>query len=313
MILPMKRLFCVNANKYQDGSNFEVYWPASLDRPRNNAVMFVNEENIYRLDRLRDVKECIIYYPVRCEVSDSIKVKNVLIETAAPRTSYCLFFKENRISNLPKKEKCVERNGAQISEDARIGANSTIMPFAYIGGEVRIGSDCYIGTGVRLVGRIDIGNRVVIRENTVIGADGLSTDRDDDGKAATMPQFGTVIIEDDVQIGANTVIARGAIDDTTIRRGAKIDNACFISHNVCIGEDTFIVGETIMFGGSTVGDKAFISGNSTVRNKVRIENEAMIGMGSVVTKDIGKGVTVMGNPARKKGATKKNDRILSQL
>ena len=296
----MKKLFCVNAVKYDSSRLFKVYWPASLDKPKDNAVMFVNKKNIHRLDRLNMVKECIVFYPEGAEIPKEVRKRNVLIESADPRTSYCLFFRENNIRYLPDKERCREDRGALIAENAKIGKGTIIMPFAYIGGEAVIGEDSYIGSGSRLVGRIQVGDNVIIRENTVIGADGLSTDRDQEGKAATMPQFGGVIIEDDVQIGANCVIARGAIDDTTIRRGSKIDNSTFISHNVEIGEDTFIVGETIMFGGSSAGNKVFISGNSTIRNKTSIGDGATVGMGSVVVKNVEPGTVVLGNPARAK-------------
>lgn len=296
----MKKLFCVNANKYDSSQNFEVYWPASLDNPRDNAVMFVNRVNIHRLDKLNEVNKCIVYYPIEVEIPDNLKSKNiVLIGVEDPRVSYCLFYKENNIRFLPPFEKMKEVSGALIAETASIGDNTTIMPFAYIGGEVSIGEGCYIGAGTKLVGRIEIGNNVVIRENTVIGADGLSTDRDKDGRAATMPQFGGVVIEDDVMIGANTVIARGAIDNTVIKRGSKIDNSSFISHNVVVGEDTFIVGETIMFGGSSTGKGVFLSGNTTVRNKVSVGDKATVGMGSTVTKNVEPGATVFGNPAHK--------------
>ena len=296
----MKKLFCVNANKYDSNRNFEVYWPASLDNPKDNAVMFVNRVNIHRLNRLNEVNECIVYYPMEIDIPEELRKKNiVLIGVEDPRVSYCLFYKENNIRFLPPRENMKEASGALIAETATIGLNTTVMPFAYIGGEVIIGENCYIGAGTKLVGKITIGNNVVIRENTVVGADGLSTDRDKDGRAATMPQFGGVVIEDDVMIGANTVIARGAIDDTVIKRGSKIDNSSFISHNVVVGEDTFIVGETIMFGGSSTGKGVFLSGNTTVRNKVSVGDNAMVGMGSTVTKNVEPGTTVFGNPAHK--------------
>ena len=107
-----------------------------------------------------------------------------------------------------------------------------------------------------------------------------------------------MIIEDNVQIGALTVIGKGAIDDTVIRAGSRIDNSCFISHNVQIGEDTLVVGETIMFGSSSTGEQTFISGNSTVRDGVAIGKRAMIGMGSVVTKSVPDDGIVKGNPAK---------------
>lgn len=296
----MEKLFCINAGKYDDSRAFKVYWPASLDKPRDNAVMFVNEKNFHRINRLNLVKECIIFYPTGHEIPEEVRSKNVLIETQDPRMAYCLFFRENKIRYLPKVEKCKNIEGALIADSAKVGEETIVMAFAYIGGEVTIGKGCYVGCGSRLVGKIQIGNNVVIRENTVIGADGLSTDRDSEGKAATMPQFGGVLIEDDVQIGANCVIARGAIDDTIIKHGSKIDNSTFISHNVVVGEDTFIVGETIMFGGSSTGKRVFISGNSTIRNKVSIGNDAIIGMGSVVVKNVESSTIVFGNPAHTK-------------
>jgi len=122
--------------------------------------------------------------------------------------------------------------------------------------------------------------------------------RKPDGSPATIPQFGGVVIEDNVQIGANTVIARGAIDDTVIHHGSKIDNLCFVSHNVQIGANTFIVGETIMFGSSSTGEQVYISGNSTIREGIHVGDRALVGMGSVVVKPVPDDAIVKGNPAK---------------
>lgn len=297
----MNQLFCVSAAELSPLHDFEVYHPASLDKPSDHSVMFINEKNIGRIEDIAGVRNCIIFHPTTLVVPDAVRLNNLMIPCEDPRTAYCLFFREHRITNAPRKEnmRCVD--GAWIAETASVGENSVIMPLAYVGGEVTIGDNVYIGAGTKIVGKVQIGNNVVIRENTVIGADGLSTDRDEDGKAATMPQFGGVRIEDDVQIGALTVIARGAIDDTVIGRGCKIDNSCFISHNVQLGEDTFVVGETIMFGGSKTGKQSFISGNSTIRNKVSIGDYATVGMGAVVTKNVEDHAVVFGNPAHAKG------------
>lgn len=296
----MGKLFSINVSRYSEEHDFMVYYPASLDRPRANSVMFINQKNLHRVDALRQVKECLVFCPPELKVDKEIEDANLIVRAADPRTAYCLFFRDNGITNYPKQETVEWWDGALIAPEAKIGAGTTVMPFAYIGGEVEIGRNCYIGSGVRLVGRVRIGDNVSIRENSVIGADGLSTDRDGDGKAATMPQFGGVVIEDDVQIGALTVIARGAIDDTIIERGSKIDNSTFISHNVHIGEDTFVVGETIMFGGSSTGERVFISGNATIRNKAKLGDRAFVGMGSVVTKDVPPRAVVFGNPAAQK-------------
>ena len=294
----MNMFFEVNVNKYDPRKDFCVYRPASLNKPKNNAVMFVSHGYMSQIDAFLSCRDCLVFWPAAYAVSEEIKERHAVVVCDNPRNGYCGFFRDNRITYYPPVESFNFLNGAYIATDATIGKNCQILPGVYVGGQVRIGNNCYIGAGTKLVGSIDIGNNVIIRENSVIGADGLSTDRDIDGKALTMPQFGGVIIEDDVQIGALTVIARGAIDNTIIKRGSKIDNSTFISHNVVLGEDTFVVGETIMFGSSSTGKQAFISGNSTIRDGRHVGEKAIVGMGSVVVHDVRDGSIVKGNPAK---------------
>ena len=294
----MKEYFRVNALKYADGKNFDVVRPASLNNPKDNAVMFVTESYMAYRDACNHCNNCLIFWPENVDVPEEIKNRHAVFQCDNPKDGYCRFFRENNITYYPPAERFEAVNGAYIAETAKIGNNCRIFPGAYIGGEVEMGDNCYVGAGTCLVGEIHMGSNIVIRENAVIGADGLSTDRDENGQALTMPQFGGVIIEDDVQIGALTVVARGAIDNTILRRGTKIDNSTFISHNVVVGEDTFVVGETIMFGSSSTGKQAFISGNSTIRNGCHIGEKSIVGMGSVVVRSVKSGAVVKGSPAR---------------
>lgn len=294
----MKKYFDVDITGYDATKAFHVYRPASLSAPKDNAVMFITQQHMDQMGQFLKCRECLVFWPEESEVPEVVAVLHAVVKCKFPRKSYCLFFRDNQITYYPPAEPFRLENGAFIAETAKIGADCTILPGAYIGGEVEMGDYCYIGAGVRLVGEIHIGNRVIIRENSVIGADGLSTSRDEDGKAITMPQFGGVVIEDDVQIGALTVIGRGAIDHTVLKRGSKVDNSSFISHNVVLEEDTFVVGETIMFGSSSTGKRAYISGNATIRDGRHVGNDAKVGMGAVVVHDVPDGVVVKGNPAR---------------
>lgn len=294
----MKEYFRVNVSKYSDDKDFYIYRPSSLNHPKDHAVMFISEGYMQFQEVFYQVDHCLIYWPEQIEVPHEITERHVVVKCKNPHLQYCMFFRENQITYLPPAENGKMVNGSFIAENANIGNDVTIMPGAYVGGEVTIGDHVYIGAGTKLVGEVHIAEGVIIRENSVIGADGLSTDRDENGKAATMPQFGGVILEKDVQIGANTVIARGAIDNTVIGEGSKIDNQCFISHNVVIGMDTFVVGETIMFGSSSTGKGAYLSGNSTIRNGIHVGDHALVGMGSVVVKNVESGKTVKGNPAK---------------
>lgn len=293
-----KTYFHVNVGKYFPEWDFEVVRPASLHNPKDNAVMFVTEKYSNQVNELYSISNCLIYWPVAIEVPAGIAEKHAVVKCENPHLQYCKFYSENNITHYPPIEEYDVVNGAYIARTAQIGPNVKIFPGVYIGGEVEIGKNVYIGSGVKLVGQIFIGKNVVIRENAVIGADGLTTDRDENGKAVTMPQFGGIVIEDDVQVGANTIICRGAIDDTIIRRGVKVDNSCFISHNVQLGEDTFVVGESIMCGSSSTGRQVLISGGSAIRNGIHIGSNSMVGMGSAVVKSIGAGVIVKGNPAK---------------
>ena len=293
-----KEYFCVSVSKYISDKQFNVFRPASLDNPKDNAVMFITEKNIDSADVFNTVFNCLVFWPITIHVPAAMKLNHAVYECQEPRLQFCKFFADNQIKHNPPNDEYEQVNGSFIAKSAKFGANVQLFPGVYIGGEVEIGNNVYIGSGTKIVGKVTIGDDVVIRENSVLGADGLSTDRDENGHAVTLPQFGGIIIEDNVQIGALSVIARGAIDDTIICRGSKIDNSSFISHNVQIGEDTFIVGESIMFGSSSTGVRVLISGNSTIRNGIRIGNEAVVGMGSVVVKPVPDNSVVKGNPAK---------------
>lgn len=294
----MKEYFKVNVDQYDETKHFVVVRPSPLNQPKDNSVMFIMPEHISNWEAILKVKECLVFWPDSCEVPSELSAAHAVVLSDDPRYRFALFFRENNITYNPKPVPYKIVNGAYICEGASIGENCTVLPGAYIDSEAVIGNNCYIGSGVRIMGSVKIGNNCIVRENTVIGTDGLTTNRDENGKVVTIPQFGGVTIEDDVQIGANTVICKGAIDDTVIHTGCRIDNCCFISHNVQLGEDTMVVGETIMFGSTSTGKQAFISGNATIRDRKHIGEKAVIGMGSVVVKDVEDGAVVKGNPAK---------------
>ena len=294
----MKVFFNVCVKQYNQRKDFSVYRPASIDKPKPNSVMFVKKEYISSISNIDQITECLIFWPKDEPIPAALSNNNVFVISEKPHIDFCLFFKQNGIKSLPKNETFRIINGAFICDGAIIGENVNIYPGAYIGSDVVIGSNVYIGSGAKVLPYSIIGNNVIIRENAVIGADGLTTDRDDNGHALTMPQFGSVVIEDNVEIGANTVVAKGAIDETIIRAGSKIDNSTFVSHNVKIGKNTFIVGETILFGSSSVGDGCIISGNCTIMNRVNIGDNSILGAGAVATKSIPNNSVAIGCPAK---------------
>lgn len=241
--------FRVNTSEYRPDTNYWVTRPASINHPKDHSVMFVTEQYPQYQEVFYSVSECLIFWPYKWEVSS----KNAVVLCMNPHLEFCRFFSDHDITGLYEIDEFENINGAYIAKTAKIGNHVTIFPGTYIGGQVEIGDDCFIGAGVKMIGRVKVGSRVWIRENTVVGTDGMSTDRDENGHPITMPQFGGIVIEDDVQIGANAVILRGAIDDTVLHRGCKIDSLVLVSHNVSVGEESFVIAVTHLFGSSSVG------------------------------------------------------------
>lgn len=290
--------FRVNTGEYVPGTDYWVTRPASIGHPKDHAVMFITEEHPDLRAVFETVSGCLIFWPEGWDVPEEVAAKNAVVPCRNPHLEDCRFFQRHRITGLIMPEETYERNGSHIAKTAKIGERTVIFPGCYIGGEVMIGEDCYIGPGVKIMGRVRIGDRVWIRENTVVGMDGMTTDRDENGHPVPMPQFGGVVIEDDVKIGAQVVVQRGAIDDTVLHRGCKIDSLCLISHNVSVGEESIVVGTTFLFGSASVGRQAQISGGCMVGNYVHIGDRASLGMGSVVTKDIPDSWIAYGVPAK---------------
>ncbi|MDE7311762.1 MAG: hypothetical protein K2N87_09160 [Eubacterium sp.] len=280
-----------------DEEQWNVYAPSSIEKPADHSVMFISGRFMKNWKQLLKVRYCVVFWPKEYPVFTELNRRHLILPCDNPRLEYARFFQAHHIKNLPVHEPANNLSESCISEKACLGKHITVMPGAYIGPEVLIGDNVYIGHGVCLLGKVTVGNHVVIRENSVIGADGLSMEREADGRMISIPQFGGVCIQDEVQIGANVTVARGSIDDTLIGKGTIIDNHCFISHNVKIGENVAIVGESILFGSSEVGNNSFISGNVAVRDGKKIGKNTLIGMGSVVVKDVSDDSIMKGNPA----------------
>lgn len=292
------RFFRVNTGDEVPGTDYWVTRPASLGRPKDGAVMFITEGHEDGRKVFETVSGCLIFWPDSWEVPEGISARHAVFPCRNPHLEYCRFFRRHQITGRLMPGETDERNGSHIGKTAKIGARTVIFPGCYIGGEVTIGEDCYIGPGVKIMGRVRIGDRVYIRENTVIGADGLSTDRDGNRHLVTMPQFGGVVIEDDVWLGALVVIQRGAIDDTVLRKGCKMDNLTMAAHNVDLGEESLVVAFTDLLGSASVGRQAQVSAGCLVANYVRVGNHATLGMGSVATRDIPDGWIAYGTPAK---------------
>lgn len=191
---------------------------------------------------------------------------------------------------------------AVVGENVTIGAHTRIGPGCVIGDGVAIGSHCRLDANVTVYSGTSLGDRVVVQAGAVLGSEGFGYVRDQEtGRYEQFPQIGKLVIEDDVEIGANTTIDRGALDETHIRRGTKIDNLVHIGHNVQVGQDVIIAAQTGISGSVVIEDNVIIGGQVGIGDHVRIETGVILGSGSgILTKKVirGKGVVFWGTPAR---------------
>jgi UDP-3-O-[3-hydroxymyristoyl] glucosamine N-acyltransferase len=204
--------------------------------------------------------------------------------------------------------------GAFVGEDVIIGKDVSIFPGTVVGDRVRIGDrvtlhpnvtlyeDVVLGDDVTLHAGVSvregcrIGNRVILHNGTVIGSDGFGYAPD--GQAwFKIPQIGTVIIEDDVEIGANSAVDRAAMETTLIGRGTKIDNLVQVAHNCVIGEDCVIVGQAGIAGSARLGRHVTIGGQVGIVNHISIGDDAMISVQSCVIGNVAAGEVLSGSPA----------------
>lgn len=204
-----------------------------------------------------------------------------------------------------------------IGENVRIGQNTQIGANCVIDARVVIGSNCKIGHNVTIHSGCSLGVHVVIQSGVVLGSTGFGYVRDGEtGRYYQFPQIGTLLIEDDVEIGANCAIDRGALDVTVIRRGAKLDNLVHIGHNVDIGENVVIAAQTGVSGSSTIGSDVIVGGQVGIADHVKIGDGAILGAQTgIPSKKIirGRGVVFWGTPARPISEYLKELAILARL
>jgi UDP-3-O-[3-hydroxymyristoyl] glucosamine N-acyltransferase len=201
---------------------------------------------------------------------------------------------------------------AVIEDNVEIKDNTIVYAGAYVGHHTKIGSDCVIYPYVIIRERVVINNRVIIHGGTVIGSDGFgfSTVM---GVHHRIPQIGNVIIEDDVEIGANVTIDRARFDKTLIKKGTKIDNLVQIAHNVIIGENSIIVAQSGISGSTIIGKNVTLAGQSGVIGHITIGDNAVVAAQAGVTKSIPPRACVSGYPAKPHRSAKRINACVQSL
>ena len=265
-------------------STTSIQGVASLDSAGEGDIAYVEDHNLFA--SANQTRASCVITPVGAEVKVSCR-----IEVNNPKLAFALMAE---VLHPPKQRPAeihrtaVISPAATIGEDVFLGAfvcvgeNSTIgdrtqiRAGAKIGDNIKVGSDCVIHPNVFLEDGVTIGNRVILHAGVVIGADGFGYVRGEMGYHK-FPQIGTVIIEDDVELGANTCVDRAALGRTRIGRGTKIDNMVHVGHNCDIGERVVIAAQTGISGSVTIEDDCVIGGQVGFGDHIRVQSGAIIG------------------------------------
>ncbi len=291
-------------------SSITVTSVSSLQSATSDSVVFV-EDAQYLDAALRSSAAAVI----AGEFGSASPSKPILI-SPQPRLA---FARAARLLRDPDRHRAIHPS-AIVPASAEIGKNVAIGPRAVIGERVKVGDETTIGSGAvigdgAVIGshcRLDpnvtvypgtaLGDRVIVQAGAVLGSEGFGYVRDSQaGRYEQSPQIGHLAIEDDVEIGANSTVDRGALDETRIRRGTKIDNLVHVGHNVQIGENVVIAAQTGLSGSVTIANNVIIGGQVGIADHVRIEEGAILGAQcGIPTKKVirGKGVVFWGTPAR---------------
>jgi UDP-3-O-[3-hydroxymyristoyl] glucosamine N-acyltransferase len=297
------------------GGEVRVERVASLEAAGRGALCFVEAEKF--LEQARGSHASCLIVPegagVRArEVAPQVPA---VVEAARPKLAFAL---AAEILHAPEPPAAGAHVTAAVAEDAELGEGVYVGPHAVVGSRARVGEGTQIHTGVFVgdgatIGRgcvlranvvlyegVTLGERVVLHAGVVVGADGFGYVRDGAGVYHKFPQVGTVVVGDDVEIGAGSCVDRGALGETRIGRGTKIDNLVQIGHNVRIGERVVIAAQTGISGSTVIEDDAVIGGQVGFGDHARVERGAVIGSkaGVLPGKIVRAGTVQWGVPVR---------------
>ena len=267
----------------------EIRGVTTIDNPLNQHLAFCNSVDNPSLERWKTVPGVIIG-PGELVFGEECAV----LVSPNPRRDFGRAVSE---FFLLKRHPTISFS-ANIDPSASIGTGVSIGHNVVIENDVVIGDHTEIGHNSTILARTILGAHCVIRSNTVLGSFGIGFEQDEAGEWVRLPHIGNLFIEDHVEIGSSTVIARGTITETRISRNCKIDDNVFIAHNVFLGENCVVIANAEISGSVVVGRNSWVGPASTIIQGLQIGQNSLIGIGSVVIKDVEENSIVAGNPAK---------------
>lgn len=286
--------------KYNGLESLELIDFSTISNVRGKSMIWLRSLREDVIKELAGNKDVLLI--TTTEVASSCEGINTL-QVEKPKM---VFFELVKAFFIKKQEPIISK--MSCVETKKIGKNVCIGNFCTICADVEIGNNVSIGNNVQIICPAVIGNNCIISSGAVIGSNGFGYYENTQGKNSLVPHIGGVLIGDNVDIGANTCIDRGTIENTIIGDYSKIDNLCHIAHNVVIESNVFVIAQSMIGGSVTLKNESYVAPGSIIMNQITIGESSLVGMGAVVTKDVDSGKVVAGIPAKVIRERKKSDK-----
>jgi UDP-3-O-[3-hydroxymyristoyl] glucosamine N-acyltransferase len=260
---------------------------SAISAPRPATVSWVRREP----DSWPEVRDLVVIAPREVEAGPD---SGFLVRVTNPRLA---FVKALKHFARPPRPTGIESTAVR-GRDTVLGDDVYLGHGVVIGDGVTIGDGTIIHENVVVKDRCRVGRNCTLHPGVVIGADGFGYEQDDDGEWIKFEHIGNVVIEDEVEIGANACVDRGILGATLIKRGAKIDNLCHIAHNVVVGERAFVIALTMVGGSTTIDDEVWVAPGAVLHSGIEIGRGALVGYSALVLEDVPPGQVVAGVPAK---------------
>jgi UDP-3-O-[3-hydroxymyristoyl] glucosamine N-acyltransferase len=280
--------------------DFCVCGASYAGNPRNNTMMYITKKVEHLISNLAEKKECLVFVEKGINVPDEMKKNNCFISSSNPQYEYAkfagLFSSEQRRIEQEEGYSLTD-GGYYIGTNVVIGNNAYIEPGVLIGHNVTIGNNAIIHAGT-VIKHANIGDNFICNENSAIGVYSFTMAEDENGNKFRIPSLGRVIIGNDVEVGACSDIEIGACGDTILEDYVKIAGVVHVGHEAHLKRNTEITAGAIIAGFVELDEHTYLGVNSTIRNRIHLGANCIVGMGANVTKSVEANVTVAGNPAK---------------
>lgn len=290
----------LNVNSISEKYDFYITGASYAGEPRNNTMMYISKKVERLVDELFGKEHCLIFVETGMKIPKKLEEKNCFVFSKNPQYEYAKYAAKFALKQRIEEEmygyKLTDK-GYYIGTNVVIGKDSYIEPGVLIGHNVKIGDNAIILAGSKIKHAI-IGDNFLCNENAVIGDYSFTMSEDDEGNKFRIPSLGRVIIGNNVEIGACNDVAIGACGDTILEDYVKLDGLVHIGHEVHLKKNTEITAGAIIAGFVNMGEHSYLGINSSVKNRISLGANCVVGMGANVTKGVDENIIVVGNPAK---------------